>query len=920
MLGQRAPWWMYLLAASYLGRAALIVYVEFRGPESTGIEFASIAAPGPAVAARIRPGSPADRAGIRPGDRLVRIDRHSVTDTFKWLYALSHAEVGRPMDVRIERNGEMRDLSLRLMQKPVGSSDVSDWVRISRALFCLGLALVIAFSRPYNLQARVGAWLLAEVGMFGLVFLNIGLVGMEAVAENLPTPIAVLLALSRIAPGGALLFAFAAVFPRPLFHGWAALILVWFPQALMMFVRAIHEIYLRESLLRYPAWIKPAGALYLVGAVVVFVANYKRLDDINERRRARIVAAGTAALVAAVLPYILLISPGAPAERLEAVFLSTGTFVALNVLSLLFPIAVAYAILRHRAFDIAVVIRQGLQYAVARRAVLAVIPVLAAILVADLLMHGNQPLTIILQERGWIYGGLAAAALAANRYREQWMNALDRRFFRDRYDAQRILREVGEEVRAAASFDQAASRVVSRIESALHTDFAAILTRRPNQPYFRVIAAAPITVPMPPLPEDSKLLSMMRVLGKPMNLNPTETGWLQQQLPSEESELFRQSRIEWLIPVGPEALLAVGSKRSEEPFTRDDLDVLLAISASLSLLLHRATLPSAVPNRGFCECTRCGSLYDLNTDRCSLDGSELMLTRVPRLLADRYRLDRRLGGGGMGTVYEATDTALERRVAIKVLREELAASDSATERFRREARIAAAFAHANVVTVHDFGVADDRRAFLVMERLEGRDLRQELKARRSFPPQRALAIMRGVCAGLQAAHERGLTHRDVKPENIFLARSAGTDVPKILDFGIAKAPPALGAGEFTTTTAVGQIAGTPRYMSPEQLCGGRAASTWDLWALAIVAYEMLSGDYPLDATTMAEWHASVMRGSPKPLAYGPRSGPNELDEFFARALGSDQRERPRTANELVAELETALRNWTPLYLSDTATT
>ena len=241
---------MYLLAASYLGRAGLLVYVEFRGPESTGIGFSSIAAPGPTIAATISPGSPAERAGIRPGDRLAQIEGHSVNDTFKWLYALSYAEIGRPLDVRIVRNGEMRDVKLVLGPKPVGSSDVSDWVRIARALFCLCLALVIAFSRPYNLQARVGAWLLAEVAMFGLVFLNIGLTGILAVAENLPTPLAILCYLSHIAPGGALLFAFAAVFPRPLFHGWAALILVWLPQVLVMFVRATHDIYLRQSLLR----------------------------------------------------------------------------------------------------------------------------------------------------------------------------------------------------------------------------------------------------------------------------------------------------------------------------------------------------------------------------------------------------------------------------------------------------------------------------------------------------------------------------------------------------------------------------------------------------------------------------------------------------------------------------------------------
>lgn len=911
MFGQRAPWWMYLLTASYLGSAAVVVYVEFRGPEDPGIELASLLAPGPAVASGIAPGSPAARAGIQQGDRLVAFDGRSIRSALDWVYALGDAEAGRPSHVGIERQGELLEVVLTLGRRTNGPRDSADWVRLGRALLAFSLAVAIAYSRPRDLQARVGAWLLAEVGLFGLVFLNPELPGMNATLRELPLPLGVLVRIPMASPGGALLFAFAAIFPRPLFRGLWAWTLVWLPQIAMMSMRAYYHIYLESQLVRLPGWVKPVGVLYFVATVVVFVVNYRRLEDRNERRRARVVAAGTVVLIVAVLPYLVMLSPGAPVVKLESIFLSPGIFVLLNLLSAAFPISIAYAILRHRAFDISVVIRQGLKYAVARRTLLALLPVLGAILVADLLMHGDQPLGAVLRQRGWIYAALGGAALIAQRRQRGWIEALDRRFFRERYDAQRLLREVAEQVRQAASFEQAAPRVAAQIETALHTEFAAVLMRRPREAAYSVVAAAPVGAGPPALPAESKLLSMIRLLGKPVEITLTETGWLKQQLPHEETHLLRQARIEWLIPIARgadhnEALLAVGFKRSEEPYTREDQDLLLAIAASMSLLLERPAGARAAAAEAFEECPACGSLYDFGAARCPREGAELSLVRLPRLLAERYRLDRRLGGGGMGTVYEATDMALEGRVAAKVMRDELAGSATAAERFRREARAAAAFSHLNVVTIHDFGVAAESRAFLVMELLDGVDLRGELKQKQRLPAARVVDLLRGVCAALEAAHQRGLTHRDIKPENIFLARAAGAEVPKVLDFGLAKFVSPSAATQSVTETGVGQLVGTLRYMSPEQLRGELAASSWDLWALAVVAYEMLVGKYPFEGATTSEWHVAVRTGRFTPVARHLPTAPATWQEFFGQALAVEQERRPAAAILFFSELENAL--------------
>jgi serine/threonine-protein kinase len=782
-------------------------------------------------------------------------------------------------------------------------------VRVLRALLALGLAVLIAFSRPHDLQARIGGLLLAEVGLFGLYFLNQG-TGMQGALRDLPLPLYLLARAPVASPGGALLFAFAAIFPRPFFKtAWGAA-LVWIPQVATMAMRAYYHIYLETQFVQIPAWVKPIGAIYFFGAIAVFFANYRRLTDRNERRRAQIVAIGTALLVLAVLPYIAMLSPGAPVAALESVFLSPAMFVSFNVLSMAFPLSIAYAVLRHRAFDISVVIRQGLKYAVARRTLLAVLPLFGAALAGDLLMHRDQPLGVILQDRGWIYGALAAAAILAHRRQRAWLDALDRRFFREQYDARRLLREVAEQVREATDFEQAAQHVAEQIETSLHTEFAAVLLRRQGQSSYVVSGVAPAGASPVALPAESKLVNLIRLLGKPVELTLTETGWLKQQLPHEETQFLRKSRIEWLFPIASsagaaDALLAVGFKRSEEPYTREDQDLLLAVAASLSMLLQRPSEPR-VPAGAFEECSSCGSLFDEGARRCSLDGTALNPVRLPRHLAGRYQLSRRQGGGGMGTVYEATDTELERRVAVKVMREDLASHPGAAERFRREARIAAAFSHPNVVTVHDFGVAGDSRAYLVMEFLEGVDLRGELKQKRRLAPRAVVEVLQGVCAALEAAHRRELTHRDIKPENIFLARSGRIEIPKVLDFGVAKLISSSTPTQSITETGPGQLIGTLRYMSPEQLRGEPATSAADLWALAVVAYEMLAGEYPFEGANTAEWHTAVMAGRFAPLSRHLEQPPDTWTAFFGRALAPDPGQRPGEASTFHRELEDAL--------------
>jgi serine/threonine protein kinase len=245
----------------------------------------------------------------------------------------------------------------------------------------------------------------------------------------------------------------------------------------------------------------------------------------------------------------------------------------------------------------------------------------------------------------------------------------------------------------------------------------------------------------------------------------------------------------------------------------------------------------------------------------------------------------------MGSVYEAMDLQLERKVAIKLTSENLIADGAALGRFQREACILAGFQHPNVVTLFDVGVMRDGRPFLVMERLQGRTLRDELNRRTRLRSDAVRSIVRQLCAGLSAAHQRSLIHRDLKPENIFLCEGVAHPLVKILDFGLAKlfreTSTVAHTGTFSTLT--GQVAGTPAYMSPELLSGAKPDCSCDIWALAVMTHEMLMGQRPcfVQCGGLVErsleglpgcWH-DFFNWS---LAHEPSQRPGSVDAFLER--------------------------------------
>jgi serine/threonine-protein kinase len=272
-------------------------------------------------------------------------------------------------------------------------------------------------------------------------------------------------------------------------------------------------------------------------------------------------------------------------------------------------------------------------------------------------------------------------------------------------------------------------------------------------------------------------------------------------------------------------------------------------------------------------------------------------------IARRYRLDERLGYGGMSTVHLALDLRLERQVAVKLLAEHLADEPAFVSRFQREAQAAARLIHPNIVQVFDSG-RDERSGqyFIVMEYIEGASCAEILRDQNWVEVDEALAIIEQACEGLHYAHRNGVVHRDVKPGN--LLRSREGDV-KLADFGIAKAT------EQSSITQVGSVLGTAAYLAPEQARGEEAGPSADLYALGVVTYQLISGRLPYDASSLTELALKQQQEEPPTLDTLVAAVSTELADAVAMSLALDPRDRYQTAREMRRGLQDGARGIAP---------
>ncbi|MCC7043095.1 MAG: protein kinase [Acidobacteria bacterium] len=320
-------------------------------------------------------------------------------------------------------------------------------------------------------------------------------------------------------------------------------------------------------------------------------------------------------------------------------------------------------------------------------------------------------------------------------------------------------------------------------------------------------------------------------------------------------------------------------------------------------------------------CPTCGATYENSVKICPKDGSVLEGTseaadpRVGQTLDGKYRLDSRLGAGGMGAIYKATHLMLDKQVAVKLIKPELVTSPDLVRRFQREARAAGNLNHPNIAAAYDLGQTPDGTLYIAMELVNGPSLKDVIRTTGPITVDRAVRIMRQVGSALALAHRHNIIHRDLKPHNIMLATDGRHEVAKLLDFGIAK----TFDDASTQLTATGFVLGTPQYMSPEQAAGRPIDGRSDLYSLGIILYEMLIGEVPFnDPSTPAVLvkHLTEVPAPPSRRRPDVAVSP-ELEAIALRLLAKDPADRFQSADDflsaLPAETGTATAIVTPQY-------
>lgn len=275
---------------------------------------------------------------------------------------------------------------------------------------------------------------------------------------------------------------------------------------------------------------------------------------------------------------------------------------------------------------------------------------------------------------------------------------------------------------------------------------------------------------------------------------------------------------------------------------------------------------------------------------------------IGSLLDGKYRIERRLGSGGMGTVYAARHKVINKQVAIKILNPDTDGDDALPERFKREAEVAASVRHPNIVEVNDFGETGNGLLYMVMEYVAGASLRELISKEKQLSPERVVSLGCQICSAIAVVHAAGIVHRDLKPENVIIETIDARETARVLDFGIAKMLDRIGL------TRVGFVLGTPDYMSPEQASAQPLDHRSDIYSLGIILYELLSGQVPFSGPKPRQIlirHAIEM---PKPIAELRSDLPEALARVCMRALEKSPAKRQQTAAELASELRSAIAN------------
>lgn len=876
---------------------------------------------------------PAQRAGLAVGDRIVTIEGHAIGPD---IYPYFFARAGAPVAVVYERDGVRRTTSLvpmtveQLRREQLrdggrrAAAAISGYLSLPLHLWMFALAVALLVARPHHKDARLAS--LCFAAWAGSTFIYRGY-GVGATLQRLVDPLPILL-LFVDAFFSAAFFAycvhFALVFPAEKRRHWE-----WVPYlvALPIFVET-----LTHGLARLRGHVGPVSALplddaysligtmMLIATLLILGARFRTIEDANTRRRVKL-------LFLSVLPGALSFISGYAVSvfRLGPAW-ETAMRLVHTPATMLGSAIFTYAVLRHRIFNIRVLVRRSLQYALARGTLFALMSLPLLGLVIFLYRHRGESLASLFAGMPVAVLFLTVALFLVIRYRKRLLEALDRRFFREQYDARRLLLHVVSIIRGGSDTLGLSRAALDEIDRALHPKHLSLWQVDPDgQALHRGFSRSDTKQDVIPLPLGSTLATLVSTEDEPLDVQSRHTRALLRRLPEGEREWLRKADAYLIVPLLIDrrlvGLMVLGERKSEEPYGREDRELLRMLGAQLALTLDYSRLkqspslvwspPTPAPVHlhlpdALQLCPRCGRCYGPDETRCETDGETLVPeSGVPRHIEDKYVITRLLGRGGMGSVYMATQKRLNRPVAIKVLLSHLVGSSSMRTRFEREARIVARLRHPAIVTIHDFGVLPSGHAYLVMEYLDGETLRRTIElGPRGM--ETALEILRPVCEAVDAAHHVGVVHRDLKPENIMLVREhRGERAPRVLDFGLAKMSGPIAEDEQTLVQSghSAGVVGTLMYMAPEVLSGHVADAKADQYSLGIIAWELLAGEHPLGLATDL---ASVVRGHTErpliPIRERIPNVPRHVSDAIDRALAKKPDERFATVGEFVAAL------------------
>jgi hypothetical protein len=882
-------------------------------------------------------GSPAERAGVAVGDGIVTLNGHAVGPEIGPLF---FGRANEPLPLVVERGGRTLQLTVTPITQEAMRRDhlrrgpqlamlaVNGYLHFVLHFWFISLSVALLLLRSDDKDARLAALSLSfwAGGMF-----MYSTAGFGAILQRFPEPLrAPLVILDAMFLAGffAINLHFAMTFPTERGSRRRMWELLPYVAALPIFIETV-----AQGLRRVHGDVTPArlpwnnaystiGVLMLLASLVAFAVRLVRMRDANARRRLQLMflslLPGVLAFVSAYITDTFHLGPpwsvGGRLMQMPATVLGSAIF--------------SYAVIRHRLFNVRVLVRRSLQYAFARGTLLALMSLPVIALAAFLWVHRGDSLAVLLTGTPAIYVLLILPLVLVIRYRKPLFEALDRRFFREQYDARHLLLHVVSIIRGGSDMLALSRAALDEIDRALHPKHISLWQLDPEgTALHRGFSRGENDMKIvEPLSTNGTLATLLSTDDDPLDVHSRHTRALLQRLPETERDWLTSTEAYLLVPLLIEkrivGLMVLGERKSEEPYSSEDAELLRTLGAQLALTLDYTRLkqsPSLVwsPSTSSAPihlhlsdvlqlCPRCGRCYAADEGKCEVDDQALVPeSGVPRIIEDKYVVMRLLGRGGMGSVYLATQKRLNRPVAIKVLLSHLVGNASMRTRFEREARIVARLRHPAIVTIHDFGLLPSGHAYLVMEHLDGETLRKTITSGPQ-PLEKVLSLVRPVGDAVDAAHRAGVIHRDLKPENIMLVREHDARMtPRVLDFGLAKMTGPIGADDATQAQSghhSAGVVGTLMYMAPEVLSGHLADARSDQYSLGIIAYELLAGEHPLG---MATDLASVVRGHTDipmiPIAERARV-PRTVGAAIDRALSKKPADRFGSVGEFVAGL------------------